>query len=75
VRHDLGEVLLAAGRWDEAEAAFREDLERFPENGWALSGLARALRGQGRTVEAGSMEARFRAAWDGADAAHHGGHH
>jgi tetratricopeptide (TPR) repeat protein len=75
VRHDLGEVLLAAGRWVEAEAAFQEDLERFPENGWALSGLARALRGQGRTMDARSVEARFHVAWDGADAAHHAGHH
>jgi tetratricopeptide (TPR) repeat protein len=75
VRHDLGEVLLAAGRWAEAEAAFREDLHRFPENGWSLSGLARALGGQGRSAEAREMEGRARAAFDGAEAARHAPHH
>jgi tetratricopeptide (TPR) repeat protein len=68
VRHDMGDVLLAAGRWTEAEAAFNEDLDRFPENGWALSGLARALRGQGRVADAHEVEAQFEVAWREADA-------
>jgi cytochrome c-type biogenesis protein CcmH/NrfG len=60
-------VLLAAGRPGDAEAAFRQDLERFPENGWSLHGLAAALRAQGRTADAAQAEARFRTAWRGAD--------
>jgi tetratricopeptide (TPR) repeat protein len=75
VRHDLGQVLLAAGRWAEAEAAFQEDLGRFPENGWALSGLARALRGQGRAEEAREVEGRLQAAWAEADTGHSVHHH
>jgi tetratricopeptide (TPR) repeat protein len=74
VRHDLGEVLLVAGRWTEAEIAFQEDLRRFPENGWSLSGLARALREQGRGAEAREVEDRLQVAWREADAgppAHH----
>jgi tetratricopeptide (TPR) repeat protein len=67
VRQELGAVLLAAGRPAEAEAAFRQDLARFPENGWSLHGLATALRAQGRTAEAAQAEARFRTAWAGAD--------
>jgi tetratricopeptide (TPR) repeat protein len=67
VRQELGEVLLTAGRAPDAERAFREDLKRFPENGWSLNGLARALRAQGRNTEAVEVEARFRRAWEGAD--------
>lgn len=55
VRHDLGEVLLEIGRPADAEQAFRQDLRRFPVNGWALSGLARALEAQGRTDEAATV--------------------
>jgi tetratricopeptide (TPR) repeat protein len=66
-RHDLGAVLLVAGRAAEAERVFREDLERFPDNGWSLHGLAAALRAQGRTADAGGVEADFRRAWGTAD--------
>jgi tetratricopeptide (TPR) repeat protein len=66
VRQTLGAVLLAAGRAAEAEAVFRADLARHPENGWSLFGLAKSLRAQGKR-EAAAAEARFRAAWAGAD--------
>ena len=67
VRQELGRVLLQAGRPGEAEQAFREDLTRFPANGWSLSGLAAALRAQGRTAQADSVEAEFRKVWSTAD--------
>jgi tetratricopeptide (TPR) repeat protein len=67
VRQDLGAVLLRAGRAADAEQAFREDLARFPDNGWSLHGLAEALRAQGRTAEADATMERFRRVWDGAD--------
>jgi tetratricopeptide (TPR) repeat protein len=67
VRHDLGAVLLRAGRAAEAEEAYRQDLARFRESGWSLDGLARALRAQGRDAEATEVEARFRRAWEAAD--------
>lgn len=44
VREELGVVLLKAGRPEEAEQVFREDLKRFPKNSWAQQGLAEALR-------------------------------
>jgi tetratricopeptide (TPR) repeat protein len=66
-RHALGEALLAAGRPAQAERAFREDLAHYPENGWSLHGLARALRAQGRAGEADAADARQRAAWREAD--------
>ena len=52
IRHSLGAVLLQAGRAEEAETAYREDLKRFPENGWALFGLMQALRAEGKAAEA-----------------------
>jgi pimeloyl-ACP methyl ester carboxylesterase/predicted Zn-dependent protease len=67
VRNDLGHVLLAAGRPDEAEVVFWEDLKKFPENGWSLSGLMHALKAQGKTEAATMIEARFNKAWKNAD--------
>jgi tetratricopeptide (TPR) repeat protein len=67
IRHSLGAVLLKAGRAKEAESAYREDLERFPENGWSLFGLAASLRAQGRSGEAAEVEERFRRAWEDGD--------
>jgi len=69
VRHALGAVLLAAGRPAEAEAVYREDLRRNPENGWALKGLEISLRRQRRAPEAAAVERRFARAWRRADVA------
>jgi tetratricopeptide (TPR) repeat protein len=68
-RQDLGEVLLLAGNHAEAEQAFREDLARFPKNGWSLHGLAKALRAQGQDDEAAAVETDFEQAWATADVA------
>ncbi len=67
VRHTLGAVLLRAGRYAEAEAVYREDLARYPENGWSLYGLGRALRLQKNDAEAEAAEARFEKVWSRAD--------
>ncbi|MBL8863665.1 MAG: hypothetical protein JNK02_16870 [Planctomycetes bacterium] len=67
VRHPYGAMLLEAERWPEAERVFREDLALFPENGWSLFGLGRALREQGRDAEAAAVGARFARAWSRAD--------
>lgn len=67
VRLTLGAVLMDAGRPGEAEAVYRENLERFPDNGWALYGLAESLKAQGRTAEAADVRRRFREAWRRAD--------
>jgi tetratricopeptide (TPR) repeat protein len=67
IRQSLGAALLKAGRNAEAEAVYREDLKRFPENGWSLYGLAAALRAQGKSAEAAAVEKRFASAWADAD--------
>jgi tetratricopeptide (TPR) repeat protein len=67
VRHALGALLVEQGRLEEAEAVYRADLERHPENGWALHGLAEVLQKTGREKEAAEADARFRKAWAVAD--------
>jgi tetratricopeptide (TPR) repeat protein len=66
-RHALGATLMDARRFAEAEAVYREDLARRPENGWSLFGLSRALRMQKKTAEAAGVTARLNAAWKHAD--------
>lgn len=67
VRQQLGAVLLAAGRVADAETAYREDLARYPENGWSLVGLAKCLRARKAGTEAAAVEKRFAKAWARAD--------
>ena len=67
VRHALGAVLLDAGRTVEAETVYWDDLRRHPMNGWALFGLAKALRAQGKNEEAKAVEADFKKSWASSD--------
>jgi tetratricopeptide (TPR) repeat protein len=67
VRQNLGAVLLEAGRADEAETVYWEDLRKNPGNGWSLFGLAQALKAQGKNDEAALVQQRFERAWKEAD--------
>lgn len=67
VRQYVGTVLLMAGRPAEAETAYRDDLARNPENGWALFGLVQSLKAQQKQEAATTEEARFTKAWTYAD--------
>jgi tetratricopeptide (TPR) repeat protein len=66
-RHVLGAVLLEAGRPAEAETVYWEDLKRNRDNGWALTGLALALRVQKKDAQAEIVDARRKAALARAD--------
>jgi tetratricopeptide (TPR) repeat protein len=55
VRQSLGHARLSAGDARGAERAFRDDLARFPANGWSLAGLIAALEVDGRGHEAGEF--------------------
>ena len=66
-RQNLAAVLLAAGRPDEAETVYWEDLKRNAESGWSLAGLAKALRAQKKDAAAELVEARLRRTWRDAD--------
>lgn len=63
VRHHLGDAYLRAGKHEEAERVYREDLKELKNNGWALHGLLKALKAQGKTDEAMEVEKRFLEAW------------
>ncbi|MBX3445052.1 MAG: hypothetical protein KF774_21810 [Planctomyces sp.] len=67
VRHALGSWLLANRRAVEAEQVFRDDLARWPNNGWGLFGLAQSLEAQELTDEAAEVRVRFREVWRDAD--------
>lgn len=67
MRHALGAVLLKAGQAKEAEAVYREDLRRWPGNGWSLFGLAASLEAQGKEDDAANTRKEFDAVWKRAD--------
>jgi tetratricopeptide (TPR) repeat protein len=67
VRQSLGAVLLSAGRAVDAEKVYREELQRNPQNGWSLKGLALALRQQDRAEAAAAVEKQLHDAWQHAD--------
>jgi len=69
VRQLQGAAMLSLGRAADAEKAFREDLKRFPNNGWSLSGLreSRLKQGRERDGEIGALQSQFQQAWQRAD--------
>lgn len=66
-RQYLGHAWLQAGKLQEAERVYREDLKRHRGNGWALRGLEQSLRKQGRAAEADAVRRDFERAWQRAD--------
>lgn len=66
-RQNLGGALLRAGKFAEAEKAFREDLKHYPRAGRTLFGLWKALEGQNRTQEAETVRRQFETAWKRAE--------
>jgi tetratricopeptide (TPR) repeat protein len=67
-RHTLGAVYLKSGNFKHAERTYREDLAKWPNNGWSLYGLSRALQLQGKTEQAQQVEHQYREVWKDADA-------
>jgi tetratricopeptide (TPR) repeat protein len=67
VRHALGALLMSGGFFEEAEATYREDLARNPDNGWSLLGLEQALSAQRKRVEAKAVTEKRERAWSRAE--------
>lgn len=67
IRHYLGAALLMAGQLGNAEAVYRADLAKNPNNGWAFFGLTQSLRAQQKNAEAETVGQQFKAAWTYAD--------
>lgn len=63
----LGRALLAAGKFAEAEAIYREDLRRRPQNGWSLLGLSQAQKAGGEDEAAHETAQRFADIWKTSD--------
>lgn len=63
VRQSLASALLRSGKAREAEAVFREALDRRPRDGRLLFGLRESLAAQGRHDEAALVDTRFKEAW------------
>jgi tetratricopeptide (TPR) repeat protein len=66
-RHSLGAVLLRDKQAEAAEKVYREDLRRWPDNGWSLHGLARTLEALGKKEAAAKVKERFQEVWKRAD--------
>lgn len=67
VRHHLGAVLLKAGKYAEAEKVYRQDLQTWRKNGWALIGLYNSLALLNRSSEAQKARSSFEESWEYAD--------
>ena len=65
VRQSLGAALLQAGRAEAAAEAFETSLQRVPNNGWAIYGLAEAQKAMGDAAGAKASEAALAKAWIG----------
>ncbi|HEX7858941.1 MAG TPA: hypothetical protein VF773_01300 [Verrucomicrobiae bacterium] len=66
-REALGGVLLTAGKFSEAEAVFRKDLDKNRRKGRALYGLHAALEKQGNKAQAKFIARGFEKAWENSD--------
>lgn len=64
-RHWLGAVLMEAGKYRQAEAVYRADLEDHPNNGWSAFGLMKALEVQGKPTK--DAKAHFEKCWTRSD--------
>lgn len=67
VRHTLGDVLIEAKAFAEAEAIYQEDLLYYPNNGFALNGLHAALMAQNKMEEAEKVKKQLDEAWKWSD--------
>ncbi|VWX54440.1 conserved hypothetical protein [Novosphingobium sp. 9U] len=65
VQQSLGAALFLAGRFEEANQAFRATLVRAPHNGWALYGLSRSEAAAGHRAEAAAAHRSFAKTWIG----------
>jgi tetratricopeptide (TPR) repeat protein len=66
-RHALGALLMAAGRYAEAETVYEADLRKNPRNGWALLGLEQARRRLGKTEGLDELARERSKSWKRAD--------
>lgn len=61
----LGKALIEVGDYIQAEAVYRDNLKKYPKNGWALLGLKQSLQMQGKNYD--EIQKAFEQAWQFAD--------
>ena len=66
-RQNLGDALIKANKFEEAEKIYREDLSNLRQNGWSLMGLHNSLKAQGKENEAEQIMQEYKKAWEHAD--------
>jgi tetratricopeptide (TPR) repeat protein len=66
-KHYLGNALVKAEEWKDAEQTFLRDLKNNSENGWALYGLYQSLIGQKKMAEAAKILLRYKKAFGKSD--------
>ncbi|MFT5656095.1 MAG: tetratricopeptide (TPR) repeat protein [Arenicella sp.] len=66
-RQSLGEALFKKGDTGAAEAVYKEDLKRYPRNGWSMFGLIQSLEAQNKADEAAEVRAKFDNVWSRSD--------
>ena len=66
MRESLAAALLRNGQAKEAEAVFREAIDKRPRDGRLLFGLWQSLLVQNRDTEAALVEQQFQATWTNA---------
>lgn len=67
VREALGDAYLKWGHPQDALAMYQHDLQQYPNNGWALYGMARSYRALGDKQKATQFDKQFKSAWQDAD--------
>jgi len=71
VRHYLGNALLKARQYKDAEVVYKEDLKINPNNAWALTGLKNALAMQEKENENKKIESQLKTALERSDVTIH----
>lgn len=67
VLESLAQGYIRSGRYENAIAAFEQELKARPNSGFALAGIARTYRLSGNTIRSAEYAKRLAAAWSNAD--------
>ena len=67
IRHHLGSVQIAAGKYKDAIKTYEDDLKRLPKNGWAIHGLKLAYEKLMDNKKSKEAEQLLSSVWSTAD--------
>jgi tetratricopeptide (TPR) repeat protein len=67
IRHELGDALISATKYQDAIKTYNEDLAWWPKNGWALSGLTKVYTLTNNTTALATMKQQLGDVWKYAD--------